>query len=101
MSSDERLEKMLRERRVETASHDLAQRIILKAQGLPQSQNLSPWQALRQLFAEFHLPKPGYVLASALVLGMVLGFTEPENSSPDDGGSAISYSYMSSDEGLL
>ena len=41
---------------------------------MPQIQNISLWQSLRQLFAEFHLPKPGYVLASALVLGMVLGF---------------------------
>ena len=35
----------------------------------------SLWQSVRQLFAEFHLPKPGYVLASALVLGMVLDFS--------------------------
>ena len=73
-----------------------------KGAELPQLQNISPWQALRQLFAEFHLPKPGYVLASALVLGMVLGFgTGPENGPLYDGSGAISYSYMSSDEGLL
>ena len=57
------------------ASPDLAARIILHAQNLPQLQNVSSWQSLRQLFAEFHLPKPAYVLASALVLGMVMGFT--------------------------
>ena len=67
-----------RSRRVEPASPDLAQRIILKAQSLPQNQTLSLWQWLRQLFAEFHLPKPAYVLASALVLGMIVGFSTPD-----------------------
>ena len=101
-NSDERLEKMLRSRRLEPARHDLAARIILRAQSLPQLESISPWQALRQLFAEFHLPKPGYVLASVLVLGMVLGFgTEPDNGLPADGSAAVSYSYMSGDEGLL
>jgi hypothetical protein len=101
-NSAERLEKMLRSRRVEPARHDLAARIILKAQSVPQLQSMSPWQAVRQLFAEFHLPKPGYVLASVLVLGMVLGFgTEPENGQLNDGSGGVSYSYMSSDEGLL
>ena len=101
-NSDERLEKMLCSRRVEPARHDLAARIILKAQSVPQLQSMSPWQAVRQLVAEFHLPKPGYVLASVLVLGMVLGFgTEPENGQLNDGSAAVSYSYMSSAVGLL
>ena len=83
-------------------SHDLASRIILKAQSLPQVQNLSLWNAVRQLFAEFHLPKPGYVLASALVLGMMLGFsTTPENGQTGDASSANAQSYIAGDEGLL
>ena len=49
---------------------------------------------MRQLFAEFHLPKPGYVLASALVLGMVLGFsTSPDNSANQDAGYTTTQSY--------
>jgi hypothetical protein len=99
---DEKLERMLRQRRVEPASPDLAGRIILKAQSMPQVQNISLWNALRQLFAEFHLPKPGYVLAGALVLGMALGFgTAPENGDNGDASTAISQSYLAGDEGLL
>ena len=101
-NQDEKLEKMLRSRRVEPVSHDLASRIILKAQSLPQVQNISLWDAVRQLFAEFHLPKPGYVLASALVLGMMLGFsTAPENGQSVDASSASAQSYLAGDEGLL
>ena len=99
---DEKLESLLRSRRAETVAPDLAGRIILQAQSLPQLQNISLWQGLRQLFAEFHLPKPGYVLASALVLGMVLGFgTAPENGQLSDPGSAIVQSYFAGDEELL
>ena len=99
---DDKLDSMLRSRRIEAASPDLAARIILKAQSLPQVQNISLWQAVRQLFAEFHLPKPGYVLASALVLGMVVGFsTAPENSQLSEASSATAHSYIGGDEGLL
>ena len=99
---DEKLESMLRSRRTETVAPDLAGRIILQAQSLPQLQNVSLWQAVRQLFAEFHLPKPGYVLASALVLGMVLGFSmAPENGQLSDAGSATAQSYIAGDEELL
>jgi len=71
---DEKLESLLHSRRVEAARLDLATRISLKAQTVPQIQNISLWQSLRQLFSELHLPKPGYVLASALVLGHGDGF---------------------------
>ena len=99
---DERLEAMLRSRRVEPARHDLAARIVLKAQNLPQVQDISLWQAVRQWCAEFHLPKPGYVLASALVLGMVLGFNiAPDNASDSDEGSASIQNYLTADEVLL
>ena len=101
-NQDEKLESMLRSRRMETVTPDLAGRIILQAQSLPQLQNVPLWQAVRQLFAEFHLPKPGYVLASALVLGMVLGFsTAPENGQRSDASSATAQSYIAGDEELL
>jgi len=99
---DEKLESMLRSRRAETVTPDLAGRIILQAQSLPQLQNISLWHSVRQLFAEFHLPKPGYVLASALVLGMVLGFsTAPENGQLSDASSVTAQSYIAGDEELL
>ena len=101
-NQDEKLESMLRSRRTETVAPDLAGRIILQAQSLPQLQNVPLWQAVRQLFAEFHLPKPGYVLASALVLGIVLGFsTAPENGQLSDASSATAQSYIAGDEELL
>lgn len=99
---DQKLDSLLHNRRRDAASPDLAARIILKAQALPQVQNVSLWQSLRQLFAEFHLPKPGYVLASALVLGMVLGFnTSPDNSTIQEANYTTSQSMIAGDEGFL
>jgi hypothetical protein len=99
---EEKLNRLLRARRLEPASPDLAQRIILRAQQLPQNQNMPLWQWIRDLFAEFHLPKPAYVLASSLILGMVIGFNAPEetNQSSDDSGAVIQ-SFLSGDEALL
>jgi len=99
---DEKLDNLLRSRRIEPASPDLAQRIILKAQQVPQNKAVPLWQWIGQLFSEFHLPKPAYVLASALVLGMVIGFSAPQqaNVAPDNGGASIQ-SFLSSDEDLL
>lgn len=99
---DEKLESLLRSRRSQTASPDLAARITLKAQTIPQVQNISLWQSVRQLFDEFHLPKPGYVLASALVLGMVLGFnTSPDSSANQDANYTTTQSMIAGDEGFL
>ena len=101
-NQDDKLARLLRSRRTEAASPDLAARIILQAQSLPQVQNISLWQAVRQLFAEFHLPKPGYVFAGALVLGMVVGFsTAPDNVQSSDASSSTAQSYIAGDEGLL
>ena len=98
----DKLDSLLRSRRVEAASPDLAQRIILKARGLPQVRNISLWQSVRQLFAEFRLPKPGYVLASALIIGMLVGFsTTPDDSSIQDAGSSTAQLYLFGDEDLL
>ena len=95
---DENLDAMLRARRFEPAGRDLAQRIILKAQSLPQNQTLPliPW--LRQLFAEFHLPKPAYVVVSALVLGMIVGFSTPNKPASKDEDSASVQSFLYADE---
>ena len=95
---DEKLEAMLRARRVEPASRDLAQRMILKAQRLPQNQMLPLMQWLRQLFAEFHLPKPAYVVVSALVLGMIVGFSTPDRTASRDEDSASVQSFLYADE---
>ena len=99
---DEKLESLLRNRHGQAVNPDLAARIALKAQTIPQVQNISLWQSMRQLFAEFHLPKPGYVLPSALVLGMVLGFnTSPDNSTNQDANYTTTQSMIAGDEGFL
>jgi hypothetical protein len=101
-SRDERLESMLRSRRAEAQSPELAERIILKARGLTQRQNTSLWQLLRDLCAEFHLPKPAYVLAAALALGIVVGFNTPWDSpGVQDGNGASTQGFLSADEDLL
>jgi len=95
---DEKLDAMLRSRRVESAGRDLAQRITLRSQSLPQNQTLPliPW--LRQLFAEFHLPKPAYVVVSALVLGVIVGFSTPDRTASKDEESASVQSFLYADE---
>jgi hypothetical protein len=99
---EDKLESLLRSRHSQAVNPDLAARITLKAQTLPQVQNISLWQAMRQLFAEFHLPKPGYVLASALVLGMVMGFnTSPDSSTIQDANYTTTQSMIAGDEGFL
>jgi hypothetical protein len=99
---DEKLDILLRSRRMEPASPDLATRIILKTQSLEQVRNFAFWQWVRQSFAEFHLPKPGYVLASALVLGIVVGFTTAgENFDRNETDAQTTQSFLSGDEGLL
>ncbi|HEY2987826.1 MAG TPA: hypothetical protein VGL11_08870 [Candidatus Binatia bacterium] len=97
---DEKLQKldaMLRSRRMEPAGPDLAQRIILKARDMPQSQTLPLTQWMKGLFAEFHLPKPAYVLAGTLMIGLVLGFNAPVDTTPDDLDSAQNFLYADED----
>lgn len=99
---DEKLEAMLRSRHVEAANADLAGKIIRNARAIPQIENLSLWRLLRDLCAEFHLPQPVYVLAGALLLGVVAGFNTPWNGSvPPDGSAASAQGFLSSDEGFL
>jgi len=99
---DKKLDNLLHSRRIEPASPDLAQRIILKAQKLPQTKPIPLWQSVRELFGEFHLPKPTFVLAGALVFGIVIGLSAPQdtNFAADDGGAALQ-SFLSADEAFL
>ena len=99
---DQKLDNLLRSRRVEPASPDLAQQIIFKARQRPQIRTLSFWQWMCQLCAELHLPKPAYVLSSALILGTVIGFSLPPdtNSKAEDSTTSVQ-SVFSTDEALL
>ena len=99
---DEKMDQLLRSRRLEPASPELAQRIILKARAIPQSKTVPLWQWIRELCVEFHLPNPAYVLASALIIGTVIGFSMPQdtNIGADDNSAGIQ-SFLSADEALL
>jgi hypothetical protein len=97
---DRKLDEMLRSRRMEPADPDLAQRIILKAESIPQNQALPFFQWLRRLFAEFHLPKPAYVAAGTLALGIVLGFNSPVDTTRDDDGLQVQ-NFLYADEDVL
>src|SRR5512142_3347743 len=82
---DDKLEKLLRSRRIEAASPDLARRIALGASELRQNRTPSLWRWVAALFDEFHLPRPAYVLAGALILGVVVGLNSPvETGSPEE-----------------
>jgi hypothetical protein len=96
---DDKLDQMLRSRRLEAASPDLTQRIILKAQATPQNKNVPLWQWIRQVCAEFHLPKPAYTLAGALIFGVMIGFSTPPDINPAMDDSV--QSFLSADEALL
>ena len=59
-------------------------------------------QWVKRLFAEFHLPKPAYVLACTLILGFVLGFNAPLNTSRTvDADVDPVQSFLYADEDLL
>jgi|ERR1043166_7608753 len=99
---DEKLEEMLKARRIEPAGPDLAQRIILKAQAIPQRTTISLWQWLQELFSEYHLAKPAYVLAGTLLLGFIIGLSAPlGTSSTSDADSAQVQTFLYADEGVL
>lgn len=99
---DQKLEAMLRARRVEPASPDLIKRILLKAQGMPQNQTMTLRQWVKRLFAEFHLPQPAYVLAGALIFGLVVGFTMLGQPTPEDTADTLQVqSFLYVDEDIL
>ena len=100
-NEDEKLDAMLRSRRVEPPSPDLVERIILRAQSLPQSRTLTLAQWLGRLFAEFHLPRPAYVLACALVLGFVVGLSAPSGTTAVDSDATTIQSFLYADEDAL
>ncbi|HEY7168397.1 MAG TPA: hypothetical protein VIB79_27810 [Candidatus Binatia bacterium] len=100
--TDERLDELLKSRRMEAPRPDLAQQIILKARAIPQKSSVSLWEAIQQMFTEFHLAKPAYVLVGTLIVGLLIGFSDPSGlrtASDSDNGQVQSFLYA--DEGIL
>jgi hypothetical protein len=98
---DDNIDEMLKARRIQAASPDLAQRIILKAQMTPRMQAFSLGGWIKQTFAELHLPNPVYVLAGTLMMGFVLGWSLPSDSVTDNTEAFQIQSFLESDEGIL
>jgi len=98
---DEKLDEMLKARRIQAANPDLAQRIILKAQNTPQIEVFSLGRWLREAFAELHLPNPAYVLAGTLIMGFVIGLNVPSETPTDNVDILQVQSFLDSDEGIL
>jgi hypothetical protein len=99
---EQKLEALLQSRRLEPASPDLAERIIRKAQLLPQQQSVSLGRWISELFTDFHLPRPAYVLVSTLIFGFVVGFTIPQYTTSIDEADAITVqSFLYADEDVL
>ena len=101
-SRDEKLEAMLRSRRIEPARPDLAERIILRSQSIAQNPTITFMQWLKQLFEEFRLPKPAYVLASTLLIGFVIGFSAPlDTNTASETDTVQVQGFLYADEGIL
>lgn len=99
---EQKLEAMLQSRRFEPASPDLTERIVRQAQQMPQNQTVSLTQWVRELFAEFRLPRPAYVLISTLIFGFVVGFNTPQYTTTADDTDLIPVqSFLYSDEDML
>ena len=98
---EKKIDEMLNARRIQPASRDLAQRIILKAQMTPQIQVFSLARWIKQAFAEQHLPNPAYVLAGTLMMGFVLGLNVPSHTVTDNADAVQALSFVDADEGLL
>ncbi len=100
-NQDEKIDEMLKARRTQAASPELAGRIILKARNTPQIQAFSLDRWIKQTFAELHLPKPAYVLAGTLMMGFVVGLNIPSGGQTDNADTVQVQSFLDSDEGIL
>jgi hypothetical protein len=100
-TDEQELERMLRSRRFEPAGADLEERIILKAQRIPQNQAITLTAWVRRLFAEFHLPQPAYVMAVTLIAGVLIGLYAPNHTTISDPDPVDTESFLYPDEGPL
>ncbi len=83
VTKKDRLDQLLENRRFEAHAPDFASRIIQAAARTEQKIPLrfSTW--LKQIFAEFELPRPAFALSCALVLGLAIGISDTLSLSTD------------------
>lgn len=89
---DKKFDKLLQSRKLEPANSDLAKRIISAAYSVSQKKHASLAERIQKIFDDI-LPNPSYALASVLVLGFIVGFSNAPDSdvTSDDDSSEISY----------
>lgn len=66
-------------------SADFAERIIMAAARMRQQRPFSLWGYISESFAECMLPKPAYMLASMMVLGLAFGWAMVQDMSEPAG----------------
>ncbi len=77
MRSDSKFNKLLEQRRSPPGCDYLAQRIINVAARIPQQHRPGLLSWIKQLFADYAVPRPVYLLASILLIGFFTGFWLP------------------------
>jgi len=79
-SSDDELNQLLNEVKVPPAGSNLAERIIMQAQPSShlQAESVNKDGFLRQFFAALAFPKPGYALACSMLIGVLVGWQNPD-----------------------
>lgn len=71
--NDDNFDNFLRTRSFTPARQDLASYILRNAQMVDPKKRLSVFDILRNIFREFNLPEPAYVLSFLLLLGFLTG----------------------------
>ena len=92
----DKLDKLLKEQKIDAASGDLASRIINRAASIQQKPNI--WQIFKSFCNEFKLPEPALSLASLVFIGFLVGFATYSNS---DAYADDIYSQLLEEENLL
>lgn len=73
--NDSELQALLQQRHYESPQPDFAARIIAGAYGLRQKSQVTLLEWLTELLADYHMPRPAFMMSSLLLTGYLLGFS--------------------------
>jgi hypothetical protein len=78
--SDEKLNQLLNSSKPVPASSNLAQRIIFEAKPQSEFKVTAEYDEnfIKQFLSSFIFPKPAYALACSMLIGMLLGWQNPD-----------------------
>lgn len=85
MRSDSKLNQLLEQRRSPPGCDHLTQRIINVVAKIPQQHHLGLLSWIKQIFADYAVLRPAYLLASILLIGFFTGFWLPSTESSKPG----------------